>query len=222
MKKKYRLLGIIIEALFTTIILAQPLGTDGGSTGIQIFLESKTNILHKEMEETTTQEIVEETMQQTTEDSYQRWREISKDMELRKTIGISKEDFKKMLDNLPYDYAGFYKKNSNAIWEICQELNVNELFVCGIFALESLWGSNSYHIEMHNYGSIMRNDGTMACYKTDEEGIKANVVLLAENYLDPKGKYYTGGTLADIGPIYCPPNPNWADEVYRCMQMILE
>lgn len=146
---------------------------------------------------------------------------IAEDMKLNGTTGISREDFCDLLKDFKYDYAGFYKENAGIIWDICQEYQINELFICGVFALESYWGSDDYHINLHNYGSITRRDGTLASYETDEEGIRANIALLAENYLNPNGKYYEGGTLVTIGPIYCPPNPNWSHDVYKCMEAFI-
>lgn len=149
--------------------------------------------------------------------------EISRDMDLIKTSGLSREDFCELLANFKYDYAGFYERNAGWIWDLSQEYQVNEIFMCGVFGLESLYGSNDIHVEAHNYGSIMRN-GKLASYESDAEGIKANFELFADDYFNPEGKYYGGVTLDSFGDTYCPPTkecPSWAAEVYSCMKKFL-
>ena len=150
---------------------------------------------------------------------------ISRDMNLTETTGLSKEDFCELLANFKYDYAGFYERNAGAIWDLSQKYKVNEVFICGVFALESYYGADDRHVNTHNYGSIMNKDGKMVRYATDAEGIEANFKLFANCYLNPEGKYYKGVILDSIGDTYCPPTPecpSWADKVYCCMQYFLE
>lgn len=150
---------------------------------------------------------------------------ISRNMDLTETTGLSREDFCKLLANFKYDYAGFYKQNAGLIWDLSQKYQVNEIFICGVFGLESYYGSDDRHISTHNYGSIMRRTGGMVKYSSDAEGIEANFRLFANSYLSTEGKYYKGVTLDSIGNTYCPPTPDcpsWADKVYSCMQYFLE
>lgn len=150
---------------------------------------------------------------------------ISRNMDLTKTTGLSKKDFCKLLADFKYDYAGFYKRNAKKIWDMSQKYQVNEIFMCGVFALESYYGSDDRHTSIHNYGSIMNREGEMVKYASDEEGIKANYKLFSNCYLTKGGKYYKGVTLDSIGDTYCPPTPecpSWADEVYNCMQVFLK
>ncbi len=151
--------------------------------------------------------------------------EISMDMKLNQTIGIAKEDFVEWLLNFDekHDPEGLYERNAEFIWDLCKELSINEIFVCGLMGNESGWGGNiEEQIQKHNYGSIMIPDTqTLKTYETDEEGIRACVDLLYRCYINPEGKYYKGGTLIDIGPIYCPPDPNWAKKIYDCMQEVM-
>lgn len=151
--------------------------------------------------------------------------EISRDMDLTQTTGISREDFCQLLAEFKYDYDGFYEKNAGLIWDLSQTYQVNEIFICGVFALESYYGSNEKHIAAHNYGSMMNRKGKLIQYESDEEGIEANFKLFANSYLNPEGKYYKGVTLDSIGDTYCPPTtkcPSWAGKVYKCMQMFIE
>lgn len=150
---------------------------------------------------------------------------ISRNMDLTKTTGLSKEDFVELLSDFPYDYAGFYERNAEEIWEQSQRYQVNEIFMSGVYGLESYYGSDKRHISCHNYGSIMTRDGKLVRYASDAEGIEANYKLFSNCYLSPDGKYYKGVTLDSIGDTYCPPTPDcpsWADKVYSCMQLFLE
>lgn len=150
--------------------------------------------------------------------------EISRNMDLTKTTGLSKEDFYKLMSDFKYDYAGFYEKNADLIWQLSQKYQVNEIFICGVFGLESYYGSDDYHIVNHNYGSIMNKRGRLVYYANDAEGIEANFKLFANSYLSAKGKYHKGVTLDSIGNTYCPPTsecPSWASKVYDCMKKFL-
>lgn len=150
---------------------------------------------------------------------------ISRDMDLTQTTGLSREDFCKLLADFKFDYAGFYEENAGQIWDLSQKYQVNEIFICGVFALESYYGSDDRHIAANNFGSIMTGDGQMVRYSSVKDGIEANYKLFANCYLSPDGKYYKGVTLDSIGDTYCPPTPDcpsWADKVYTCMQYFLE
>lgn len=145
---------------------------------------------------------------------------ISRNMDLTKLTGLSKEDFVELLSDFPYDYAGFYERNAEEIWEQSQRYQVNEIFMCGVYGLESYYGSDKRHISYHNYGSIMTRAGKLVRYASDEEGIEANYKLFANCYLSPDGKYYKGVTLDSIGNTYC--DSSWAGQVYSCMKYFLE
>lgn len=166
---------------------------------------------------------------------------ISRDMDITETTGLSREDFCELLSNFKYDYAGFYERYAGFIWDLSQKYRVNEIFMCGVYGIESLYGSNASHVKAHNYGSIMTSKVVIVTdekgeekkitrlelktYLTDEEGIEANFKLFADCYLNPDGKYYKGVTLDSIGDTYCPPTeecPSWADKVYECMKVFLE
>ena len=150
---------------------------------------------------------------------------ISRDMDLTQTTQLSKEDFCELLANFKYDYEGFYRQNAGLIWDLSQEYQVNEIFLCGVFGLESYYGSDDRHVNTHNYGSIMNKHGELVRYSSDSEGIEANFKLFKNCYLNPEGKYYKGVTIDSIGDTYCPPTPecpSWAEKVYSCMKIFLE
>ena len=169
--------------------------------------------------------VVEEFVEESSPHKNPKEIEISIDMKLDQTIGIPKKDFVEWLSNFDekHDPEGMYERNAEFIWDLCKELNINEIFVCGLMGNESGWGGNvEEQIQKHNYGSIMIQDTQiLKTYETDEEGIRACVDLLYRCYINPEGKYYEGGTLIDIGPVYCPPDSNWAKKVYDCMEEVM-
>ena len=61
---------------------------------------------------------------------------ISRDMDLTKRCGISKEDFKILMTNLKSDTSGFFKENSDTIYDLCEKYELNEIFFCGLIAAE--------------------------------------------------------------------------------------
>ena len=162
-----------------------------------------------------------------TESCYKKIEDVTiyRDMNLTQTTGLSRQDFCKLLANFKYDYDGFYERNAGIIYDLSQKYQVNEIFICGVFALESFYGSDEKHIVTHNYGSIMTQDMKLKQYETDAEGIEANYILFATCYFDPEGKYYKGCTIDDVGDPYCTPTqdcPSWANLVFNCMGKFLE
>ena len=90
-------------------------------------------------------EIYERDMQITVRSSEQRQVDIakineisiSKDMDLTKRCGISKEEFKEIMKHLKGDTSGFFYENSDTIYDLCQRYELNEVFFCGLIAAES-------------------------------------------------------------------------------------
>lgn len=139
--------------------------------------------------------------------------QISFDMDVSKPTGLSKEDFVKLIDNLPYDKYGYFSRNAEVFWEECNEKQVNEIFACGIAAWESGWGKTS-GFGKNNYFGIRGGS-----YSTEEEGVKALVNLLSSKYLNENGSCYNGKTITGVGFCYCDANV-WPNKVHDCMQMI--
>ena len=94
---------------------------------------------------------------------------ISKDMDLSKRSGISKEDFKIVMTNLKTDTSGFFKENSDILYDLCEKYEINEIFFCGLIAAESGWNIASNHRNTNNYISMMSN-GKLIRYSSVNEG----------------------------------------------------
>lgn len=146
---------------------------------------------------------------------------ISKSMDLTKRTGISKEDFKELMKNLKVDTSGFFYKNSDIIYDLCEKYELNEVFFCGLIAAESGWNIQSNHRKTHNYISMM-SKGRLIKYTSEEEGLEAAAKLLHTKYLTPGGSYYRGKTLASIQKIFCPNSSTWVGLVYGCMKQVIK
>lgn len=146
--------------------------------------------------------------------------EISRNMDLTKRCGISKEDFKTLLTNLRPDTTGFFKDNSDTIYDLCEKYEINEIFFCGLIAAESGWKIASNHRNTNNYVSMM-SKGKLIRYATPEEGLEAAAKLLHNKYLTEGGSYYYGKTLSAVQTRFCPNSSTWVGLVYGCMNVIV-
>ena len=136
-------------------------------------------------------------------------------MDLSEPCGLSKESFVKLMEELPYDYTGFYERNAEFIWEMEQEYNVNAIFVCGIIAQESGWAQ--YDACRNNYTGTMGSDG-YASFESEEEGIEYTFNNLQNGYI-------SNGltTVSAIAPTYVGySGSGWDSNVFSAMKMIIK
>lgn len=137
-------------------------------------------------------------------------------MEMCKPCGLSKEDFVKLMNELPYDYTGFYSRNAEFIWEMEQKYQINGIFFCGIVAIESGWGQ--YDAGQNNYTGYYNSlQGRYEYFESEESGIEETFKLL-DDYWISKGK----NTLHTIAPGYIGySGGTWDNQVYSAMRMIV-
>jgi len=146
---------------------------------------------------------------------------ISREMDLTITTGISKEDFKLLISNVKYDTSKFFYDNSDYIYDLCQEYQINEIFFCGLISAESGWNIASNHRRTHNYISLMTRNGLIP-YNSVEEGLTAAAKALHNNYLTEGGKFYHGKTLYGVKTKFCPASSTWVELVYGRMEQIIK
>lgn len=146
---------------------------------------------------------------------------ISKNMDLTVRTGISKEDFKTLISRVKQDKTKFFYNNSELIYDLCQEYQLNEIFFCGLISAESGWEIVSSHRNTHNYISLM-SKGKLIRYNSVEEGLRVAAQKLHNNYLSENGKYYNGKTLAGVKVNFCPNSSKWINLVYSGMQQIVK
>ncbi len=146
---------------------------------------------------------------------------ISRDMDLSLRCGVSKEDFNKLMSNLRVDTSGFFKRNSNTIYELCEKYEINEIFFCGLIAAESGWNIASSHRNANNYISMM-SKGKLIKYSTEAEGLEAAAKLLHNRYLTKGGSCYSGKTLSAVQKRFCPNSNTWVGLVFGCMKQVIK
>ena len=146
---------------------------------------------------------------------------ISKNMDLTKRTGLSKEDFKKVMKNLKSDKSKFFYRNADTIYNLCERYEINEVFFCGLIAAESGWNIAGNHRSTHNYISLMYN-GKLIKYSSEADGLEVAAKKLDENYLTPGGKYYNGKTINGVQKRFCPASNTWDDLVYGCMKYVVK
>jgi len=144
---------------------------------------------------------------------------ISKDMDLTKLTGLSKEDFVQLMADCKYDTTGWFETNAAYIYDLCQEYQLNEIFFCGLISAESGWSIASAHRNAHNYISLMSN-GHLIKYSSLEEGLRVAAQKLHNNYLSEGGCFYYGKTLSAVNTKFCG-SSTWVNLVYGRMQQIL-
>ena len=137
-------------------------------------------------------------------------------MEIDKPCGLTKEAFVSIMENLPYDYVGFYERNAEFIWEMEQKYNVNAIFICGIIAIESEWGQ--YDACRNNYSGLTGSGSNgYAVFETEEEGIEETFLYVINNCIS-----YDFTTIPSIAYPYTRVKvTTWDSQVYSAMQMIL-
>lgn len=144
---------------------------------------------------------------------------ISKNMDLSKRTGISKDDFKKIMKNLKQDTSKFFYNNADTIYDVCEKYDINEIFFCGLISAESGWNIASNHRKTHNYISLMVNR-KLIHYSSVEEGLEVAAKKLHVNYLTPGGRFYKGKTLEGVHTYFCP-SDSWVGLVYGRMQQVM-
>lgn len=144
---------------------------------------------------------------------------ISKNMDLTKRTGLSKEQFKLVMKNLKQDTSKFFYNNADTIYEVCEKYQINEIFFCGLISAESGWNIAGNHRRTHNYISLMSN-GKLIKYSSTKQGLEVAAQKLHNNYLTPGGKFYGGKTLYGVKKKFCP-SGTWVDLVYGRMSQVM-
>ena len=147
---------------------------------------------------------------------------ISYDMKLDQSSGISKEDFVELIESKDYiDTSGFFAENAEEIYDLCEEYEINEIFFCGLIAAESGWEITENHRKRNNYISIMTSSG-LKTFSSESEGLEEAAKLLHEKYLTEGGDYYHGETIDGVQKSFCSASAEkWKSLVYGCMKLMV-
>lgn len=103
-----------------------------------------------------------------------------------------------------------------------KEYGVNALFLVGISAIESGWGTSKRAINDNNLtGFGVYSDSSKGINSTSKE---ANLLLTAatlkKNYLTPGGSYFKGYSIQDVNKSYCVLS-SWSGQINNAINQIL-
>ena len=172
-------------------------------------------VKNKDNELNTEKEIEQKTESKTTEKIKV---SISRNMDLTKRTGLSKEQFKELVKHVSQDTSKFFYNNADYIYDLCEKYQINEIFFCGLISAESGWNIASNHRRTHNYISLM-SGGKLIPFASVKEGLTAAAKALHNNYLTPGGRFYGGKTLAGVQKKFCP-SGSWISLVYGRMSQM--
>ena len=100
-------------------------------------------------------------------------------------------------------------KNVDDIMIAADMFKINPKLLVAIIVHETGWGKSYKYRKHFNVGGIKRRGGKFASHR---ESIFLLAKLLAEDYLNPEGRYYKGTRLKDINYYYCTQR-TWAPKV---------
>lgn len=94
---------------------------------------------------------------------------------------------------------------SNTFIEAEKEYGVNALFLAGIVANESSWGTSSRAINQNNLSgyAVYSRGATGAIFDSWKDSILATAKLLAKDYLTSNGECFNGKSVEGVNTLYC-------------------
>ena len=111
----------------------------------------------------------------------------------------------------------------NFIKDCSECYKINEVFVLALAIHESGWGNSRIAQDKNNlcgWGAVDADPYEGAWRFHTKEGCLMTVCkYLDRSYLTRKGKYYKGGTIADVGKVYAS-DKKWADKICHIMNRI--
>lgn len=127
-------------------------------------------------------------------------------LELNEPCGLSESELAGNLKHELVQYAGDFLRAED-------EHGVNACFLAAVASLES--GHGRYMFRENNiFGWGGKSFGSVP------ECIDFVAEKLSKNYIDPSGKYYRGGSISDIGKIYCPGDEKWVKLVTNLFEKL--
>lgn len=161
-------------------------------------------------------------------------KDIDIDMALNKSSGLTENDFKKVLTNLPQDKKDIFKDNYKVFYEVDKKYNINGIFLASIAIHESAWGTSTIANDKKNlFGYGAYDDSPyQSAFTFDEysDGIETVAKALVKYYLNPagtkiydgetaKGSFYSEPTVKSVNMKYAT-DPNWHLDVFSYMKKL--
>jgi hypothetical protein len=114
---------------------------------------------------------------------------------IEEPCGLSTEELEAVLKGELKNYAQEF------LWAE-EDYQINALFLCAVAAAESGWGEHQF--KPNNIFGFGR-----CSFESIPKAIDFVSWYLRKNYLNENGKYYRGGTISDIGKVWCPDDGEW-------------
>ena len=90
---------------------------------------------------------------------------------------------------------------------------INALFLLGITALESGWGTSHRAVNHNNLtGYNIVSDSSVYTFSSRADSVLATAKLLHKDYLNRDGRYFNGYSVESVNIKYCA-NNDWSDKV---------
>ncbi len=161
--------------------------------------------------------------------------EVNIDMPLNKSSNLTKEDYKKILTNLPQDTNKIFEKNYEVFYNMDKKYNMNGIFLASIAIHESNWGNSTIANDKKNlfgYGAYDRNPYEFSHEFSDySNGIETVARALVKHYLNPAGTkiddetaagtYYNEPTVKGVNTRYAS-DKEWHTKVFKYMQLLYD
>lgn len=133
---------------------------------------------------------------------------------------LTEEQIRKLLSNTPL------QKLASKYCEMEKQYNINALFLIGLEANESAYGTSNLAIHRNNLGGTKDGYGSWKSYESWEESLDATSRLLRNEYLNPSGRYYVSNkSVQGINDIYCPqsddPGNTWAENICNIVRLLI-
>ena len=121
------------------------------------------------------------------------------------------------ISNLTKDEIGLMLQGTwlegkeNILYQAETEENINVFFMYAVSTLESEFGTSPRAVNRSNFYGLE----TMADYSSYENNTLYFADMMNRLYVNNDS---IGSNLYNIGPVYCPPNPLWAEKIEEIMQ----
>lgn len=103
-----------------------------------------------------------------------------------------------------------------------EHYGINSLFLVGLTALESSWGTSNRAIHQNNLtGYNIVSDQSNYSFETRADSVLATAKLLATHYVPEDGKYHSGLSVWGINEKYCAQS-DWADKIVSIVNRLLQ
>ena len=157
-------------------------------------------------------------------------------MELNKSSGLTKDDFKKVLSDIPQDKNKILENNYEVFYDMDQKYNINGIFLASIAIHESNWGVSTIANDKKNlfgYGAYDRSPYDSSYSFSDySDGIETVAKALAKYYLNTSGtkinddetavgSYYNEPTLKGVNTRYAS-DKEWYLKVFKYMELLYD